>query len=121
MRVKDDFISRGSFKIGKRLDTCFWADCWLGDKPLAQQYPSLYNIVQHKDATVDNVLSGFSLNIAFGRTLTSDKWSRWIHLVQRLMDINLTPSNDKFIWILTLCILIFLMSRLDIFENTFGN
>jgi hypothetical protein len=129
MRVKDDFISRGSFKIGNGLDTCFWEDCWLGDKPLAQQYPSLYNIVQHKDVTVANFLSGFHLNIAFVRTLTPHKWSRWIDLVQRLMDINLTPNNDKFIWILTSSgeftvksmYLDFLNGQTRYLRNTFGN
>jgi hypothetical protein len=48
MNVKEEFFSRGSFKVGNGLDTRFWEDVWLGDKPLAQQYPSLYNIVQHK-------------------------------------------------------------------------
>jgi hypothetical protein len=27
------------------LDTRFWEDCLLGDKSLAQQYPSIYNII----------------------------------------------------------------------------
>jgi hypothetical protein len=48
MNVKGEFFSRLSFKVRNALDTRFWEDVWLGDKPLAQQYPSLYNIVQHK-------------------------------------------------------------------------
>jgi hypothetical protein len=46
MKIKDDFFSRGYFNVGNGMDTKFWEDSWLGDKPLAQQYPSLYNIVQ---------------------------------------------------------------------------
>jgi hypothetical protein len=39
-------FSRGYFNAVNGMDTKFWEDSWLGDKPLAQQYPSLYNIVQ---------------------------------------------------------------------------
>jgi hypothetical protein len=46
MRVKEDFFNRGSFNVGNREETRFWEDTWLGNKPLAEQYPSLYNIVQ---------------------------------------------------------------------------
>jgi hypothetical protein len=44
--MKDTHFSTGSFKVVNGLDTRFWVDTWLGDKSLAQQYPSLYNIVQ---------------------------------------------------------------------------
>jgi hypothetical protein len=45
MKVKEDFFSRGSFKVGDGENTQFWENMWLGDKPLAQQYPSLFSIV----------------------------------------------------------------------------
>jgi hypothetical protein len=75
MRVKDDF-SRGSFKIGNGLVTRFWEDTWVGDLPLARKYPSLYNIVQHKNVWVTSVLSCFPPNIAFIRNLREHKWMR---------------------------------------------
>ena len=46
---------------------------WLGDLPLAQQYPSLYNLVHHKNVLVANVL----------------------------MMVQLSDSPDKFVWKLT--------------------
>jgi hypothetical protein len=46
MKVKADFFYCGSFKVGNGEQTRFWEDTWLGDKPLAQQYLSLFNIVQ---------------------------------------------------------------------------
>ena len=57
MKVKDEFIDRGSFHIGNGEKTHFWEDTWLGDKPLDSQYPSLYNIVRGKEVTVASVLS----------------------------------------------------------------
>jgi hypothetical protein len=101
LKVKDDFFSKGSFELGNGLDTRFWEDCWLGDRPLAEQYPSLYRIVQHKDVLVANVLQGSHLNIAFRRNLDEYKWTRWMHLVGRLIEVNLTDTKDNFVWNLT--------------------
>jgi hypothetical protein len=48
MNVKNNFFARGSFELGNGMNTRFWEDVWLGEKPLAEQYPSLYNIVNPK-------------------------------------------------------------------------
>ena len=63
MRVKGDFFEHGFFNIGNGQSTRFWEDIWLGDTPLAHQYPSLYNIVRHKHVRVANVLEQTPLNI----------------------------------------------------------
>jgi hypothetical protein len=48
MRVKEEFFSRGNFKIGNGQSMRFWEDTWLGGAPLAIQYPDLYSIVHQK-------------------------------------------------------------------------
>jgi hypothetical protein len=101
MRVKDDFFSRGFFKVGNGSDTRFWEDIWLGDTSLAQQYPALYNIVQRKNVLVATVLAQNPLNIAFRRAFNENKWNQWINLCQRLMMVQLTNTPDKFVWKLT--------------------
>jgi hypothetical protein len=70
MRVKEEFFSRGSFNLGNGSSIRFWEDKWLGDRLLAVQYPSLYNIVRHKDQTVAHTLATVPLNIEFRRSLT---------------------------------------------------
>jgi hypothetical protein len=117
LKIKDDFFSRGSFNVGNGMDTRFWEDSWLGDKPLAQQYPSLYNIVQRKQVSVANVLSHNPLNISFRRTLSDNRWFQWLHLIQRLTNVQLNNEKDKFVCglphqvnsQLSLCILIYSM------------
>jgi hypothetical protein len=99
--MKDEFFSRGSFNVGNGMDTRFWDDSWLGDKPLAQQYPSFYNIVQQKQVSVANVLSHNTLNISFRRTLSDNRWFQWLHLIQRLTNVQLNNEKDKFVWGLT--------------------
>jgi hypothetical protein len=98
MRVKDDFFERGSFAIGNGHLTRFWEDTWLGQTPLADQYPSLYSIVRRRNVLVSDVLANNPLNVEFRRILSDAKWDAWIHLVQRLLSINLNDEEDKFVW-----------------------
>jgi hypothetical protein len=92
------FLKRGAFKLGNGEDIRFWEDVWLGDTTLAQQYPTLYNIVQTKHVRVSTVLAHNPLNIAFRRVFNDFKWNQWINLCQRLMSVQLTNSPDKFVW-----------------------
>jgi hypothetical protein len=101
MRVKDDFFQRGHFKLGDGTSVRFWEDRWLGNLPLAENYPNLYHIVQRKNVLVADVLSHVPLNITFRRTLTGVKWTEWIHLCQRLMEVQLSTESDRFVWNLT--------------------
>jgi hypothetical protein len=98
MYVKDDFFARGSFVVGNGLNTRFWEDIWLGDKSLAEDYPTLYNIVYHKNVTVASVLGLTPLNLRFRRTLSGNKWDRWTHLLHRLILVQLTDMDDVFKW-----------------------
>uniref|UniRef100_A0A453GTJ8 Reverse transcriptase zinc-binding domain-containing protein n=1 Tax=Aegilops tauschii subsp. strangulata TaxID=200361 RepID=A0A453GTJ8_AEGTS len=73
MRVKSSFFHRAKFIICNGTSARFWEDTWLGETPLAIQYPSLYNIVQHRDAYVATVLQSTPLNIQFMRTLAGNR------------------------------------------------
>jgi hypothetical protein len=73
----------------------------LGDKTLAQKYPSLYHIVQHRNVLVADTLAQVPLNIQFRRSLAGNKWTSWLQLCRRLMNVNLHDESDKFIWNLT--------------------
>ena len=41
------------------------------------------------------------LNIGFRRALSANRWDRWVHLVTRLMGVQLSENNDVFRWNLT--------------------
>ena len=95
MKVKDEFFERGSFSVGNGERVRFWKDTWLGDKPLASQYPTLYRIVHRKEVSVASVLSSAPpINLSFRRTLNGNRWNRWLHLVARLMEIQLNEDQD---------------------------
>jgi hypothetical protein len=73
----------------------------IGKIPLAHQYPSLYNIVHHKNTTVAYVLAQTPLNITFRTILSGNKWTSWVSLCRKLMRVNLNEDNDRFVWDLT--------------------
>jgi hypothetical protein len=101
MEVKQEFFSRGSYKVGNGTTIRFWEDAWLGTTSLAQQYPSLYNIVHHKKVIVAQVLAEPPLNITFRRLLNGSKWTSWLQLCWKLMMVTLNEEDDCFIWRLT--------------------
>jgi hypothetical protein len=69
MNVKDTFVGLGSFKVKDGSQTRFWVDTWLGNKPLKDRFPALFNIVRRKQDSVKIVLSSVPLNISFRRNL----------------------------------------------------
>src|SRR3989337_1881294 len=72
MRTKDMFFHRAKFFVGNGMTTRFWEDTWLGETPLALQYPTLYNIVQRKEDYVTTILNSVALNIQFSRSLVGE-------------------------------------------------
>jgi hypothetical protein len=56
------------------------------------------------------VLTGYPLNIEFRRTLSDNKWEAWLHLLQRLILVNLTEDQDVFGWKLTISSLLSIKS-----------
>jgi hypothetical protein len=73
----------------------------LGDKTLAQEYPSLYHIAQHRNVLVADVLAQVPLNIQFRRVFHGNKWMDWMHLCRCLMNVTLEDQTDSFVWNLT--------------------
>jgi hypothetical protein len=57
--------------------------------------------VRHKNVRVADVLNQTPLNIAFTRILREERWERWLHLVERLMQVQPNDDPDSFTWHLT--------------------
>jgi hypothetical protein len=65
MATKKHFFRFGVFKIKDGSEIRFWEDRWLGNTPLRQQYPALYNIVRHKGDTLASVMQASPPNVMF--------------------------------------------------------
>jgi hypothetical protein len=81
-QTQDTFMSFGSFKVKDGSQTCFWTDTWLGNQPLKDKFPLLFNIVGRKQDSVARVLASVPLNISFRRNLVGRKLRDW-HSLER--------------------------------------
>jgi hypothetical protein len=98
MKAKANFLIHGSFLLNNRKQIRFWEDKWLGNYSFQEQYPSLYNIVRRKSATVESILSTVPLNVSFQQFLTQNNLELWHNLVGRIMGVELNNLNGVFIW-----------------------
>ena len=73
MKVKRDFLRFGTFIIKDGSQVRFWKDTWLGNSPLRDQYPQLYNIVRKKQDMVADVLNTQIPNLSWRRDLIGNK------------------------------------------------
>jgi hypothetical protein len=51
-----------------------------------------------KYIVVANVFEGDHLNIELTRVLNDNRWETWLQLVHRLLSVNLTNEEDRFLW-----------------------
>ncbi|WVZ53448.1 hypothetical protein U9M48_004388, partial [Paspalum notatum var. saurae] len=98
MRVKDQFLNLGRFKLVSGNELSFWVDIWLDNQALKFKYPNLFSIVRKKHAAVANVLSSSPLNISFRRGLVGNKLLEWHNLVASLVHVNLKEGTNIFTW-----------------------
>ena len=98
MKVKQDFLRFGSFGIKDGSQIRFWVHKWLGNSPLSEQYPCLYNIVGHKQQTVAEVFSSTPINFSWRRDLIGPKLTAWNDLFSRIANLRFTQKQDVFHW-----------------------
>lgn len=103
MKVKDTYLNLGSFilKVEK------WDSYQILGGPLVTepifyvQYPSMYNILRNKSATVASIFGRVPLNVSFLRSLVGDNLLLGQSLVTQNANVKLNEENDMFKWNLT--------------------
>nr|GFB22400.1 RNA-directed DNA polymerase, eukaryota, reverse transcriptase zinc-binding domain protein [Tanacetum cinerariifolium] len=94
------FISQdGSlwFRVIKALDTCFWYDNWLGDKPLKDLFPCLFALELNKEVTVANKVKGV-VSSSFRRHVRAGSEYQYLTDLNSLMEsVSLSYSCDRWI------------------------
>ena len=73
MLVKDQCMRLVNFKLGDGSQIIFLEDIRLGNLPLKQHYPNLYNVIRKKEATVSGFLISVPLNVSFRREINWDE------------------------------------------------
>ena len=98
MNIKDMVLNCGSFKTNDGIETRFWEDTWVSDRPFKDSYPTIYNIVNNSYDTVAKIMSSMPLNIYFRRALVGDTSEKWEDLVAKITHITLNNERDGFVW-----------------------
>nr|AAM08546.1 Putative retroelement [Oryza sativa Japonica Group]AAP53436.1 retrotransposon protein, putative, unclassified [Oryza sativa Japonica Group] len=102
MEIKNSFYKFCSKKLGDGKQTLFWEDNWIGGRPLALQFPTLFNITTTKQIIVSKVMLGGWDAIKFRRTLHGDRLMEWNKIKQSCVGLTLQEGvRDKIWWKLT--------------------
>jgi hypothetical protein len=98
MATKQKFFRFGQFSIKDGSQVRFWEDSWLGNAPLREQYPTLYNIVRYKSNTIKKLMATSPPDVMFRRDLIGQRVVTWNDLLQRLATVQLSSGPDEFHW-----------------------
>ncbi|WMV38554.1 hypothetical protein MTR67_031939 [Solanum verrucosum] len=86
-------------KVGNGRKTMFWNDIWVGQAPLKQQFPDIYNLNQQKLATISEVKNAQGWNLSFRRLLNDWEVERMIQFYNTLEQAkSLNFEEDKLLW-----------------------
>ncbi|KAJ0599309.1 hypothetical protein HanIR_Chr03g0103421 [Helianthus annuus] len=86
-------------KVGKGDKTRFWIDVWLGEAPLREEFPLVYQLAKDKKAKIQNYYklssNGTLWDWAWTRTPCSDEEKQQMaELKDRLMRFRLSGESD---------------------------
>jgi hypothetical protein len=98
MKIKDIFISKGTFQAHDGSQVRFWEDDWIGSGVLKFCFALLYNLARRKNTILAYVFSTLPLNISFRRGLVHQMGVQWVQLVSLVGHTNLNSNRDSFRW-----------------------
>ncbi|KAJ9691389.1 hypothetical protein PVL29_013542 [Vitis rotundifolia] len=90
------------FKVGKGTRVMFWTDQWCGNAVLSQNFPQLFTLAVHRNATVNEVwdssLGQGGWNIRFSRDFNDWELDQIRDLLNMLRDFRTSSEEDLVIW-----------------------
>ncbi len=98
MKVKNTFLTMGSWIVNNEEHIRFWEDKWLGNMTFREKYPSLYAIVRRRSSFVASVMASVPLNVSFRRALVGHNLTLWHELCASIVHIQLNNTSDCIRW-----------------------
>lgn len=99
-RHRNCFLKFISFKVNNGRKIKFREDRWLGECPLATQFPDLFRMSDKKDKTVAECWSEehADWNLGLRRGLRDHEMPSWIQLAEMLASFRFGNGEDKNEW-----------------------
>jgi hypothetical protein len=92
LKVSQIYLKGRKFKINNGRLVSFCLDIWLGDKPLCQKYPILYELCEEESSVYQ--VQQKSWAVKFRSHLPSILTSQWYELADRLSHVGLSGGQD---------------------------
>jgi hypothetical protein len=101
MKVKQDFLRFGVFKIKNGSIMRFLEDAWFEGQGLKYRYLGLYSIATKKFIIIAEALTDTKAIFSWRRTLFGTRLAKWNELRSCITNIQLSQKDDTFHWSLT--------------------
>lgn len=94
---RDALVANIKFRVGSREKVLFWLDNWVGDKPLAEAFPSLFVVATDCKVTVSSYINSNNdenWGPAFGRILTETEEINFSSLHDILSQVSINQNFE---------------------------
>nr|GEU37600.1 putative reverse transcriptase domain-containing protein [Tanacetum cinerariifolium] len=91
------FLDHFKKRIGNGMDTCFWYDNWLGDKPLKDHFPRLFTLELNKEVTIADKVQGVVSSLFRRPVRARSEYQHLTDLNSLMESVSLFHSCDKWI------------------------
>jgi hypothetical protein len=86
--------------VGNGMKTSFWKSSWIGDLPLADKFPILFDLAYDKDISVNKVLSSNFEVLSFRRRIIGNLSVMFEELLGCCNNHSLSDQDDIIVWCL---------------------
>jgi hypothetical protein len=98
LSLREVFFRYCKVVVGNGSKTSLWKNLWIGDCPLADKFPVLFDLVFDKDISVNKVLSSNFAAFCFRRRIVDNLQVLYEDLVGFCIHHDLTDQEDRVVW-----------------------
>lgn len=93
-------LPKGVLKVQTGTRIKFWMDLWIGERPLADAFPDLFNISTTKKATVADCWNSSEndWDLGFRRGLFDWEVDSWMNLIHIIDVVRIGEGEDRVSW-----------------------
>ena len=94
-KIKHFFKLGAKFHLGLGDRILFWSDLWLGEAPLCDRFPRLFEISSDPNLSVAQAYQSGSWDLQFRRSFGPQEISLWDDLWNELEPVAPSPNLDS--------------------------
>jgi hypothetical protein len=100
LSLRDIFYKYCKSFVGNDLNTSFWKNIWIGNMPLSDQFPVLFDLAYDKDISVNTVVASNFEALTFRRRIIGNLGVLLDELMICCNHVSLSDHDDKIEWVM---------------------